>query len=98
MTETFIFWVKVSGAAIGSSIAIVFKPGEDTWLKLCQRFVIGTVFGFIVAPIVIDKLGWQHTFDYWLASATIGGVFGYLILQFIFSTEVHDIIKKRFSK
>ena len=83
----FIFWIKVAGGAIGSSIAVVFKTGGDSWLKLAQRFAIGTVIGFVSAPAIIDYMEWTHTPDYWLASATIGGVVGYLALQLLFNTD-----------
>ena len=82
-----IFWLKVGGGAIGSSIAVVFRTGGEPLLKLTQRFVIGTVIGFISAPLIIDYLGWTHTTDFWLASATLGGVVGYLALQLLFNTD-----------
>ena len=91
----FIFWIKAGGAALGSSIAVVFKPGGDAWLKLLQRFVIGTVIGFITAPLIIDYIGWQHTTDYWLAAATLGGLLGYLFLQLIFSQEARRYLKDK---
>ena len=92
------FWLKVSGAAIGSSIAVVFKPCGDTKLKLLQRFVIGTILGFIFAPQLVDFFDWDHTLDYWLASATICGLLGYLMLQFLFSSDLRDAINKRIEK
>jgi uncharacterized membrane protein YdcZ (DUF606 family) len=87
-----IFWIKVAGGAIGSSIAVVFKTGGDPWLKLTQRFAIGTVGGFISAPALIDYMGWTHTPDYWLASATIGGVVSYLALQLLFNTDLKAML------
>lgn len=92
------FWLKISGAAIGSSIAVVFKPSGDTRLKLLQRFVIGTILGFIFAPQLLDFFDWGHTLDYWLASATICGLLGYLTLQFLFSSDLRDAINKRIEK
>lgn len=95
MTETVALWLKLGGAAVGSSIAVVFRPGGDSWLKLAQRFVIGTILGFISAPVVIDTLGWKHSPDYWLASATLGGLIGYLLLQVVFSRETMDLVKRK---
>ncbi len=88
-----IFWAKASGAAIGASIAVVFKPGGDSRLKLIQRVVIGTIIGFISAPAIIDYTGLDHTPDYWLASATLGGLLGYLALQFLFSDKAAEAAK-----
>lgn len=85
--ETAVFWLKASGAALGSSIAIVFQPGGDGYLKLLQRFILGTILGFIAAPVLIDHFGWEHTPDYWLAASTLGGLSGYLLLQFLFSRD-----------
>ena len=98
MTEMTLFWIKASGAAIGSSIALVFRPEGDPWLKLFQRFIVGTAAGFIMAPVILDRLGWKHTWDYWLAAATIGGLSGYLILQFAFSEQVHMLVRDKFLK
>lgn len=87
---------------IGSSVAIVFKPGGDSWLKLVQRFVLGTIIGVISAPVLIDLFGWNHTVDYWLASAAFGGLVGYLALQVLFSDLAKaiatEILKKRVHK
>ncbi len=90
-----IFWLKVSGGALGSSIAVVFKTGGDSRLKLVQRFVIGTIIGFISAPLIIDYMGWEHSSDFWLASATMGGVSGYLALQLLFNTDFKRMLSKR---
>lgn len=87
MGEVMVFWLKAGGAAMGSSIAVVFKPGGDTWLKLFQRFVIGTVLGFISAPMIRDWMEWPLGADYWLAAATLGGLMSYLLLQLVFSNE-----------
>ena len=95
MTETLICWLKLGGATVGSSIAVVFAPGGDSWLKLLQRCVLGTIMGFITAPVLIDAAGWQHTPDYWLAAATLGGLIGYLLLQIVFSTEALALVKRK---
>ena len=87
MGEIMVIWLKAGGAAMGSSIAVVFMPGGDTWLKLLQRFVIGTVLGFIFAPMIRDWLAWPSGGDYWLAAATLGGLVSYLALQLVFSQE-----------
>lgn len=87
MPETIVLWLKTSGAVIGSSIAVVFQPGKDSNLKLLQRFIIGVILGFISAPIILDFLTWPHTPDYWLAASCIGGLLGYLLLQWLFTSE-----------
>lgn len=84
---------KIVGSIAGSSIAVVFQPGGDTKRRLINRFIIGTVLGFIFAPFVIDYLNWQHTFDYWLASATLSGLFGVLAMQFIFNLDFNKLIR-----
>ena len=96
--ETVVIWLKISGSILGSSIAVVFRPGGDPLLKLLQRFIIGTILGFIFSPIIIDSLGWPHTWDYWIASSCAGGLFSYLLLQFLFSQETADRIRRRISR
>lgn len=93
--ETTLFWVKVAGASIGSSIAVVFKPGQDKGWSLVKRFILGTIIGFIAAPVVIDWLNWEHTVDYWLAAATFSGLLGYLFLQLLFSEAAARAVKSR---
>ena len=88
---------KILGAAIGSSIAIVFKRGGDHKLKLLQRFALGAIMGFVFAPFIVQFVGVAHTFDYWLASATLGGVVGYLFLQVVFSDWARDALRARIS-
>lgn len=90
--------IKIIGASLGSSIAIVFKPGGDGWLRLVQRFVLGTIIGVISAPVITDFFEWEHSFDYWLASAALGGLLGYLFLQLVFSESTINEIKKRTQK
>lgn len=82
-----LFWIKASGAAIGSSIAIVFAPNKDNSYRIIQRFIIGIILGFIIAPVIITRLHLKHTWDYWLAASCLGGLFGYLILQILFRTR-----------
>ena len=86
---------KVIGATIGSSIAVVFKPGGDSILKMIQRFVIGTILGFISAPFMIDYFGWSHTTDYWVAAATLGGRIGYMALQIILGEDTIKFIRSK---
>ena len=87
--------MKLIGASIGSSIAIVFSPGRDSKLKLLKRFIIGVIIGFIFAPILIDWLGWPHQLDYWLAASVLSGLCGYLSLQVLFTIRFSDIINKK---
>lgn len=89
-----LFIIKAIGSAIGSAIAVVFQPHGDQRLKLIQRFVIGTILGFISAPLIIDYFGWAHRMDYWLAASTFGGLIGYLSLQVVFSIEYKAIAKR----
>ena len=93
--ETALMWVKAGGAALGSSIAIVFRPGGDPPLKLFQRFLIGTIIGFIAAPPIRTFFEWPMELDYWMASATLGGLIGYLFLQWLFSRETFDWVQRR---
>ena len=93
--ETAVFWLKIGGASMGSTIAVVFKTGGDTNAKLFQRFVLGTIIGFISSPVLIDFLGWTHTPDYWLAAATLSGILGYLFLKLIFRDAAANAVKKR---
>lgn len=79
---------RLLGAILGSSLAIVFNTKGHSPVLLLQRFVIGAIIGFVSAPVIIDYIGWQHTFDYWLAAATLGGMLGYLVLQMVFSDRV----------
>ena len=80
---------KAVGATIGSSLALIFRP-NCTPFVLFQRFLVGVIFGFILAPIVIDYFGWKHTFDYWLASSTLTGALSYYVLNLIFSGTLID--------
>ena len=88
--------IKIIGASLGSSIAVVFKPGGDSKMKLFQRFLIGVIIGVIASPIIRDWLEWPALVDYRLAAGTLGGLFGYLVLQLLFSEKTHEILKKRF--
>lgn len=94
--ETTVVYMKAAGAVMGSSIALVFN--DDNKTNIALRFLIGTIIGFISSPVIIDWLKWQHTADYWLAAATLGGLFGYLTLQIIFSDKSKEIIRKRLGK
>lgn len=85
--------VKIIGASLGSSIAVVFKPGGDSHFRLFQRFVIGSILGVISAPIIVDFFKWKHEIDYWLAAAALGGVLGYLLLQMLFSDATIELVK-----
>lgn len=92
-------WItKTAGAAIGSSIAVVFKPGGDPILKLIQRFIIGTILGVIFAPGVLYYLGWPQNFENWLSGSALTGLVSYLILQIIFSEKTSEVIRSRIKK
>jgi len=79
---------KAIGSTLGSSLAVVFNSRDSNPLLMVKRFIIGAILGFIFAPIVIDHLGWKHEMDYWIASATLCGVLGYLSLQIVFSDKM----------
>jgi len=89
--------LKILGASLGSSIAVVFKPAGDSWFRLFQRFIIGLIIGFISSPVIMDWLEWEVRADYWIASAALGGLCGYLILQLLFSDATIEIIRKKVS-
>ncbi|MBW5289462.1 hypothetical protein [Abyssogena phaseoliformis symbiont] len=93
LNETFL--AKVLGSVMGSAIAVVFNSKESNNLLMFQRFIIGAVIGFISAPVIIDKFGWTHTFDYWLASAALAGTLGYFLLQLLFSDRHAETILKK---
>jgi len=101
LTGLALLYVKCGGAAIGSSIAVVFaeKPAENEpvykhLLRLLNRFVIGLIFGVITAPIILDFFKWERTFDFWLAASAIGGLSGFMLLQLFFSKTTKDRFKK----
>ena len=85
--------IKIIGASLGSSIAVVFKPGTDSYFRLVQRFIMGAIIGVISAPVIVDILKWEHRVDYWLAAASLGGLLGYLILQILFSEATAEVIR-----
>ena len=93
INETFL--AKLLGSVMGSAIAVVFNSKESNNLLMLQRFIIGSVIGVVAAPVVIDKLAWAHTFDYWLASAALAGVTGYFLLQLLFSDKLTEKILKK---
>jgi integral membrane sensor domain MASE1 len=82
--------VKIAGASIGSSIAVVFRPAHDSVFRLVQRFVIGTIFGVIFAPILMNYMEWPREIEYWLSASATCGLLAYLILQLLFSTSTRD--------
>jgi hypothetical protein len=90
----YVLFLKFSGAAIGSSIAVVFKAGGDNYLKLTKRFLIGVIIGVLSAPTIIDYFELEPRPDVWLSSAAFGGLVGYLALQLIFNSDVKAMIKK----
>lgn len=94
--------VKIAGASIGSSIAVVFRPSSDSVLRLFQRFVIGTIGGVIFAPIMMDTMKWPREIEYWLSASATCGLVAYLCLQLLFSRSTKDIaqevIKKKIGK
>jgi len=90
-----ILWAKVCGAVLGSSIAVIFQPDGDNNRRLLARFVIGVVIGVVFSPVLIDWAKLEHTWDYWLASATFCGSIGVLALQVLFSQRVYDAIESR---
>lgn len=87
---------KATGSTLGSSVAIIFEPGGGTH-KILSRFVIGVIMGVIFAPVFIDWMGWERSFDYWLASAAFCGMMGYLVTQIIYSPEIRLLIKTKLS-
>jgi len=98
MLEIGPFFAKAIGSTLGSGIAVIFRPGGDTRHKLISRFFIGAILGVIAAPVFIDYVEWEHTFDFWLASACFCGLVGYLMLEVLYSQEAWDFIKQRLRK
>ena len=95
------FAMKLGGAVVGSTIAIVFRPLPDQidkkerWWRIFNRFWIGIVIGFIFSPLLLDTLSLMKSPDYWLASSTFCGSMGVLILQILYSDAAADALKKR---
>jgi len=93
------FWsvivAKVIGAASGSAIAVVFKKGGDSKEKLFHRFLIGFILGMIFAPLLRTKMGWDYSFDIWLASACVCGLLSYLVLQIILGDTGREFLASR---
>ncbi len=90
--------LKLSGAAVGSAVAVGFKPGKDGWGKLLFRWFSGTWVGVIGCHYLIDKMKWPNVPVYELFSASLLGVTGYLILQFILSGEAKSLLLGVFTK
>lgn len=88
-----VFLVKAVGSGMGSSIAVIFT--DDSKINIFKRWIVGLIAGFVSAPFIIDHFEWQHSLDYWLASATLGGLMGYLVIETIFTSGIKDILKKR---
>lgn len=86
-----IFYARLVGALIGSSIAVVFRPGES-WRHVLQKLIVGAIIGFIASPLLIDYLAVAHSLDYWLASATFCGLTGYFSLQLLFSEAATKLL------
>ena len=102
MDGSLIYAMKLGGAVVGSTIALVFKPlptdenKVTRWIRIFHRFWIGVIMGFIFSPIVLDFFGWMRTPDYWLAAATLAGSLGVVFLQIIYSDAAADAVRKRF--
>jgi hypothetical protein len=91
-------WAKVSGALTGSSIAVVFKPGGDSYSRLIKRVVLGFIIGVLSASRIRILLGWELNFESFLQASAIGGLVGYMLLQLLFSDAVANKIKEKAGK
>lgn len=93
-----IYIVKIIGAVVGSSLAVVFEKG-DTWVRRFERFVIGASVGVFCSALLIHIFDWPDTLDFWLLSSFLCGLAGYLFLQLLFSdwarSLLHDYVEKR---
>ena len=81
---------KILGSLLGASIVTIFK-GTSLVEKIGQMWV-GTIGGIIFAPFIIDWMKWQHTFDYWMTSGALGGLFTYVVLKYIFNQNIFEKI------
>lgn len=86
---------KATGATLGSGIAVVFEPGQDSFLQLVRRFILGSIMGVVFAPRFLDMMHWEPRLDNWVAAATTCGLIGYIILQIIYSPEIREAVKSR---
>lgn len=92
-----IYLVRIIGAIVGSSLAVVFDKG-DNWAHRFERFMIGGFFGAICSALLIHWFEWPDTLDFWLLSSFLCGLVGYLFLQLLFSDWAKSLLNKYVEK
>lgn len=92
------FKARVLGAAMGSLLMILYRPGNDGKKRLLVRFVIGVIVGAVSAPALLYWMSWPETPDLMLFAATVGGSLGVIIVQVLNSQAVLEAIKRRMTK
>ena len=90
--------LRIVGAAVGSSVAVLVKLEAKNLLIQFKGFIVGTVTGVIATPFIIDYFDLIHSFDYWLGIAFVNGMFGFIIVRFLLSDEVLKTIKTKITR
>lgn len=93
-------WITVAGlkslgAAAGSGIAVLFRPGRDGILRLLFRWAAGLFVGYTGAGATVDFFHLEHTDDIVLFSASALGILGYSIVQIVLGPEFREALANR---
>lgn len=87
--------IKLAGAAVGSGVAVGFRPGKDGALRLIFRWLSGAWIGFVSTDFAVAMLGWPMDDETTLFVASALGVTGFLILQLLLAPETWQAIRRR---
>ena len=94
-----LLFLKIAGASLGSSIAVIFKPNGDSDQKIFERFAIGTVIGTIISPFTMKWMDVEPEFYFWLGCSVLSGLVALLVLQLLFSQSgkeaIETVMKKK---
>lgn len=92
--ETF-YIMRLVGAGLGSTIAVIFKLRDGTIRAGLLMFAVGVITGYIASRLILDSFGWKNIADYWLIASGIGGALGYICLQIVYSSKMKSAMEKR---